>query len=84
MEVKGISESLFRVLEYLYVRDGEICSRKELYTRAYRPDEGLIGDWDGVMETVLWRLRQAIEPDPRHPIFLITERKRGIRLARTR
>ena len=83
LEIKGLSESLYRVLEYLYVRDGEICSRKELFTQAYRPGEATYG-WEGTMETVIWRLRQAIEPDPHHPIFLITERGRGVRLARTR
>jgi len=83
MEVTGLSESLYRVLEYLYEHSGEVCSRQALY-QAYRPDEALPHGWENVMETVVWRLRQAIEPDPKHPMFIITERGRGIRLLRTR
>ncbi len=83
MEVQGLSQSLYRMLEYLYERSGEVCSRKELY-QAYRPDEDLAYGWEAAVETAIWRLRKAIEPDPRHPIFIITERGRGVRLLRTR
>jgi len=83
MEVHGLSQSLYRMLEYLYERSGEVCSRKELY-QAYRPDEDLAYGWEATVETAIWRLRKAIEPDPRHPIFIITERGRGVRLMRTR
>jgi len=81
-ERKHLSPALYRMLEYLYVQDGRICSRQELYT-AYTQDETVSSGWEKVMDTALWRLRKAIEPDPARPIFIISERGRGVRLART-
>jgi len=37
-------------------------------------------EYTGILDTIFWRLRQVIEPDPDHPIYLITERNKGMRL----
>ena len=92
-EITGLPERSSAMLEYLY-KKRRLCSRQELYYRAYRgyarvpidhkdnlweyPD-----DWRGIIDTALWRLRKAIEPDPNNPIFLINIRGRGIKLEHT-
>ncbi|MGD8627049.1 MAG: hypothetical protein PVJ34_21115 [Anaerolineae bacterium] len=83
-----LSEGLDAVLNYLYDRRGRVCPRSRLY-QAYmnanypdREQEERLrpSDYRGTMDTVLWRLRQEVEPDPANPIFLITVKGRGVRL----
>lgn len=83
----------FRVLEYLALRPGKIGSLEELYYYAYKelksvPDKGepawtTKDTWRAAMDTLLWRLRQKIEPDPKEPIYLITHHSRGLELLHT-
>jgi len=89
-EVTGIQPTAFQVLAYLYQKRGAICSREELYYCGYEGREkplakGETGylypkEYTGILDTIFWRLRQAIEHDPDHPIYLITERNKGMRL----
>lgn len=88
-----LPDPLYRVLAYLYGED-RVCSREELYFVAYKglervPHSGETGweppsAWRGNMDTVLWRLRKAIEPDPDHPLFIQTVRGQGVKLTRAR
>lgn len=80
----------FRVLEYLALRPGKIGSLEELYYYAYKeletaPDKGEPAwaskeTWRAAMDTLLWRLRQKIEPNPKEPIYLITHHGKGLEL----
>jgi hypothetical protein len=84
------SASEFRVLEYLALRPGKIGSLEELYYYAYKeletvPDKGEPAwtskeTWRAAMDTLLWRLRQKIEPNPKEPIYLITHHGKGVEL----
>ncbi len=86
-----LPHSLYQVLAYLYSQD-RICSRDELYFIAYKalpkiPRPGEAGweepsAWRGVIDTVLWRLRHSIEPNPDQPLFIQTVRGQGVKLAR--
>ncbi len=89
-EIEDIPESLFSVLSYLYERAGKLCSREELYFKAYRklpsiPSPGEKGweeswTWNDVLDNLLHRLRQLIEPDPSDPILITTVRGKGVKL----
>jgi len=80
----------FQVLEYLALRPGKIGSLEELYYYAYKeletvPDKGEPAwtskeTWRAAMDTLLWRLRQKIEPNPKEPIYLITHHGKGLEL----
>jgi hypothetical protein len=80
----------FRVLEYLALRPGKIGSLEELYYYAYKeletiPDKGEPAwtpkdTWRAAMDTLLWRVRQKIEPNPKEPIYLITHHGKGLEL----
>lgn len=80
----------FRILEYLALRPGKIGSLEELYYYAYKeletvPDKGepawtSKANWRAAMDTLLWRVRQKIEPNPKEPIYLITHHGKGLEL----
>jgi DNA-binding winged helix-turn-helix (wHTH) protein len=90
-EVNDLSAGLFELLEYLYDRSGQICSKSEIYYRLQRemdhepvsladPDWEIPKTYEGQIDTMIWRLREALEPNPRNPVFIITVKGRGVRL----
>jgi len=50
------------------------------YPRPADPDYEPPKRYLGLIDTNLWRLRKAIEPDPKNPILLITRRGLGVTL----
>lgn len=80
----------FRVLEYFVINPGKIASLEELYYYAYKelnavPDKGdpawtAQTTWRGVMDTLIWRLRQKIELNPKDPLYLVTRHGKGLEL----
>jgi len=90
-ELDDISPIPFQILRYLYQHPQRRCSREELYYRAYlrlpavprtRDDENWSAptEWRSWSDTTLSRLRTSIEPDPSHPVYVVTERGKGIGL----
>ncbi len=81
---------VYDMLCYLYHHNDRVVTKAELYFRAYLgkdriPQEGEKGyaepvEYVGLIDTNLWRLRQAIEPDPSDPVLLITRRGHGVTL----
>jgi hypothetical protein len=93
-----VSEVGYRLLCYLYENRFRACSKSELYFCGQRKlareprsagDEGWEDQsvWEGVLDTALWRLRQAIEwnkADGNKPIYIVSTKGRGqIRLLNT-
>lgn len=79
------------MLCYLYRKGGQVVSKAELYYRAYlgletvprTPDDPYFEgrrEYEGLIDTAIWRLRKAIEPDPSDPALLVTKRGRGVML----
>ncbi len=87
-EVKDISQVEMALLGYLYQHRDRVCTRDELYHKAYLPAMYPGGDdrraypkdYQGLLDTALWRLRKTIEPDPKHPVFVVTQRGKGVKL----
>ena len=84
------SAAEFRILEYLAARSGKICSLENLYYYAQEkleriPDKGE-KEWvvpqtlRKRIDTLLWRVRQKIEPKPNEPIYLVTHHRKGVEL----
>lgn len=84
------SAAEFRLLEYLAARLGKICSLENIY---YYAQEGLEGipdkgekEWVAPetlrkrIDTLLWRVRQKIEPNPNEPVYLVTHHRKGVEL----
>ncbi len=83
-KVSEIQPADLKLLKYLYVRRGELCQRWAVLEEYLRITEQLFRIDDPKRERLLdqpmYRLRQAIEPDPDHPVFLTTVRGGGFRL----
>jgi hypothetical protein len=88
--IDDLPEVPLALLRYLYDHRNRVCTRDELYHQAYLsarypdapPEERreYPEEYDGVLDTVISRLRQKIEPDPRPPIYVVTKRDRGYKL----
>jgi len=71
-----LSKREFKVLEFLYRGRGMIRSEAEIVEA--------IGYVSNIaFDSMISRLRAKIETDPDNPIYLVTERGRGYRLANT-
>lgn len=80
----------YEVLRYLYDHEGETIPKTDLYYLAYlqqpsvpSPQDDayeLPPNYEGLMDTLIYRLRRVIEPDPTKPVLLITVRGHGLRL----
>ncbi len=92
--VTDLQPAAYKMLEYLYRHPKRRCTREELYYRMYlgkdhepRPfEDGWTPrkSWNRIIDTTIHRLRQALEPDPKHPVYVITDRgKRVVRLENT-
>jgi len=86
--IHDLPEVEWAILSYLYQHRDRICTRDELYHNALLPlsQRGEKGqrffakEYEGALNNALLRLRQAIEPDPAAPLFIITYKKRGVKL----
>ncbi len=87
-QVQDLPETEWAILQYLYQHRERICTRDELYHKAHLPALGsnqtmehfLPKEYEGALNNALLRLRQAIEPDPKDPLFIVTHRGRGVKL----
>ena len=76
------------LLKYLYQNRGRVCTRDELYHKAYlslypggqSDTKDLLNEYRDVIDTAIWRLRQEIEPDPKKPLFVVTKKGEGLEL----
>ena len=87
--IRDLSESSLNIIRYLYTHPERACEKEELYYCGLRGRERLPRvptdpGWEspkaveGVIDTALWRLRQALEPDPKQPIYIVSHRGKGI------
>lgn len=72
-----LTPQLFALMEMFMRHPGVVITREELFTKLW--DTDYLGDTRSLDVHISW-LRQAIEKDPRNPIFLRTERGVGYRL----
>jgi hypothetical protein len=87
----NLESNSFRLIRYLYENRQRTCPYDELYYVGYRGYDHIIKDiddkrheypknWKHTLEMALSRLRKAIEMEPRDPVYIVTERDRGVRL----
>jgi len=89
IDLEELPAKSYEMLHYLYQHAGTVISKADLYYRCYlglertpRTGEDLHyvspKDYEGLIDTSLWRLRRAIEPDPSKPVLLVSKRGRGV------
>lgn len=70
-----MADAPFSLLSFLYDRAGRTVRKAELFE--------VEGSLDNLYQLVR-RVRQEIEPDPKHPVYLVTIRGQGLRLDNVR
>lgn len=81
----------YDMLRYLYRHSGQVITKDELYYLVYlgmgniprsAADPGYESPniFAGLIDTSIYRIRQAIEPDPAEPVLLQTVRGHGVKL----
>jgi hypothetical protein len=89
-ELTGLSPISYKMLRYLYeqrrtVERAELCYRVcrglSDVPRAHE-DTGWEdpATWTGYLDTIVWRLRKEVELYVKKPIYIVTERSKGLRL----
>ncbi len=68
----------YNILVYLYESDGVPRNKDDISAQVYPG-----GATDQAIDQRIYQMRQKIEPNPRRPIYLITDRALGYRLAHT-
>jgi two-component system KDP operon response regulator KdpE len=66
-----------QILALLMARAGSVVPREELFRRIWRTDDG---DNTRVLDVHIAHLRRLLEPNPRRPELILTERRVGYRL----
>lgn len=83
--IDNLSRLEFELLRHLSRRLAQVCTREEIMVALY-PAETLDPDRAGAdnrVDTLVRRLRKAIEPTPAHPRYLLTVRGHGYKLVDT-
>lgn len=75
-----LTEREYELAHYLFVHAGETCTREDIARGGFAIEKPGEDDLNNLINTNLDRLRKKIEPDPAHPVFLITIRGKGIKL----
>lgn len=81
--IEDLPPLLYNLIDYLERHRERACTRAELIQHLYpneTQDDGA-GSADGRLDTIVTRLRRAIEPDPGEPRYILTVRGHGYRLA---
>lgn len=75
--IQKLSSLEYKLLCFLYQNPGEVKSKDDIYLAVYQTTEGVS---DEAFDSLVFRLRQKIEVDPKNPAYLVTQRGRGYRL----
>ena len=78
----ALPERGLEMVRYLWERAGQVVPVGEIYRALYGVPEspGLALEARQIMDTLIWRVRKAIEPDPKHPVLLLRRRGQGLQL----
>lgn len=66
------------LFDLLYRNAGRACSKQEIAEAVWPEYRAEVYDYQ--IESLVKRLREKLEPDPRHPLLIVTARGRGYRL----
>jgi hypothetical protein len=70
------------LFDLLYRNAGLVCSKQEIAEAVWPEYQAEVYDYQ--IESLVKRLREKLEPDPRNPVLVLTVRGRGYRLVSSR
>lgn len=76
--LKPLGPLEFELLLYLATHSGTVCRREDIMRELYK--EQYYNAGDDRLDTLLRRLREALNEDARHPRYLVTHRGVGVQL----
>lgn len=74
---EDLSALEYKFLRFLYSNAGELMSRDDIFLAVYQAEDGVTNE---AIDSLVHRLRQKIEANPKKPAYLITQRGRGFQL----
>ena len=75
-DIHDLTPLEFKLFAYLYRKLGQTCHRDELLRHLY-DEKGEIDPQDNRLDAIVKRLRKKIEPVPREPRYILTDRGVG-------
>ncbi len=69
------------LFDLLYRNAGRVCSRQQIAESVWPEYQAEVHGYQ--IESLVKRLREKLEPNPRNPVLILTERGRGYRLIAT-
>jgi len=69
------------LFDLLYESQGRTCSRQRIAEKVWPEYQADVYDYQ--IQSLVKRLREKLEPDPRNPVLILTERGRGYKLVTT-
>lgn len=66
------------LFDLLYHNVGRVCSKQRIAEAVWPEYQAEVYDYQ--IESLVKRLREKLEPDPRHPVLILTVRGRGYKL----
>lgn len=76
-----LTPSEFRLLKHLIINKGKVCDKEEIITAVWRDTQTQEGVTDQALDQIVYRLRKKVEADPNNPIYIVTVKGKGIKLA---
>jgi len=76
--VVALSPKELALFHYLHARTGSSCSKEEIAGAIWPEYRAEVADYQ--VESLVKRLREKLEPDPRHPVLILTARGQGYKL----
>jgi hypothetical protein len=77
-ELVSLSPKEQALFDLLHRNAGQPCSKREIAAAVWPEYEAPADDYQ--VESLVKRLREKLEPDPRNPVLILTERGRGYKL----
>jgi two-component system response regulator RegX3 len=66
------------LFDLLYHCLDQVCTKQQIADTVWSEYEADVADYQ--IQSLVKRLREKIEPDPRHPVLIVTVRGRGYKL----
>lgn len=75
-----LTKTEYKLLLYFYKHAGKVCLRDDITLDVFTEKGEELLDAESQINTYVGRIRKAIEPDPKNPVYLLTERGLGFKL----